>query len=52
MYKKKNRILQVKNRLLTLEKDFKELRDLKDREIEEVFFESVIFFIVDINKFK
>ena len=49
---KKNRILQVKNRLLTLEKDFKELRDLKDREIEEVFFESVIFFIVDINKFK
>ena len=49
---KKNRILQVKNRLLILEKDFKELRDLKEREIEEVFFESVIFSIVDINKFK
>ena len=49
---KKNRILQVKNRLLIVEKYFKELRDLKEREIEEVFFESVIFSIVDINKFK
>ena len=49
---KKNRILQVKNRPLILEKDSKELRDLKEREIEEVFFESVIFSIVDINKFK
>ena len=56
----KNQFLKVKNSLLQLEKDFIELKDseLKDREvkikreIEELFFKSIIVSVDDMDKFE
>ena len=60
----KNQFLKQKinriNSILKLEKDFKELKDikLKDREvkikraIEKLFFESIIVSVDDMDKFK
>ena len=55
----KNQFLKVKNRLLELQKDFRELKDieLKDREVkikrevEERFFKPIIVSIDDIDRF-
>ena len=55
----KNQFLKVKNRLLELQKDFRELKDieLKDREVkikrevEERFFKPIIVSIDDIDSF-
>ena len=55
----KNQFLKVKNRLLELQKDFRELKDieLKDREVkikrevEEWFFKPIIVSIDDIDSF-
>ena len=57
---RKNQFLKVKNSLLELEKDFKELRDqeLKDREvkikreIEELFFKPIIVSIYNMDRFE
>ena len=56
----KNQFLRVKNSLLELEQDFIELKDseLKDREvkikreIDKIFFKSVIVSIDDMDKFE
>ena len=56
----KNQFLKQKNSILKLEKDFKELKDikLKDREvkikraIEKLFFESIIVSVDDMDRFK
>ena len=55
----KNQFLKVKNRLLELQKDFRELKDieLKDREVkikrevEERLFKPIIVSIDDIDSF-
>ena len=57
---RKNQFLMVKNRFLELEKDFTELKDreLKDREvkikreIEELFFKSIMVSVDDLDKFE
>ena len=54
---RKNQFLKVKNSLIELERDFIELKDreFKDREvkeIEELFFKSIITSIDDMDKFE
>ena len=50
-----NQLLKVKNSLLELEKDFKELKDREvkiKREIEELLFKPIIVYIDDMDKFE
>ena len=51
----KNKFLKVKNGLLELEKDFKELKDREikgKREIEELCLKPVIMSLGDVDKFE
>ena len=51
---RKDRFLKVKNRLLELQKGFRELKDIEvkiKREVEELFFKPIVVSIGDMDRF-